>query len=61
MNKQLIIVYDKLVIYDILLILIFAWIEIFKYYIKYNGKTSAKNIVKFIESKIQESEIGGIK
>ncbi len=32
-----------------------------KYYIKYNGETAAEHIVKFIENKIEESEIGSMK
>ncbi len=32
-----------------------------KYYIKYTGETAAEHIVKFIENKIEESEIGGMK
>jgi len=32
-----------------------------KYHIKYTGETSAEHIVKFIENKIEESELGGKK
>ena len=32
-----------------------------KYHIKYTGETAAEHIVKFIENKIEESEIGGMK
>lgn len=32
-----------------------------KYYIKYTGETAAEHIVKFMENKMEESEIGGMK